>query len=170
MNPLEIYLKELSEIRSSGAAVKETSYYGPLANLLNEIGKTLKPKVKCIINLQNQGAGLPDGGLFTQDQFQKAGDHEPMAGQIPARGVIEVKSTQDDAWVTADGGRVTRYWGKYRQVLVTNYRDFVLMGQDLTGQPVKLETYRLAASEAAFRESTRHPKHTVNACLNPSSG
>jgi|GEM_PF-1064193 hypothetical protein len=43
MNPLGTYLKELSEIRSSGAAVKETSYYGPLANLLNEIGKTIKP-------------------------------------------------------------------------------------------------------------------------------
>ena len=41
MNPLETYLKELSEIRASGAAVKETSYYGPMANLLNEIGKTL---------------------------------------------------------------------------------------------------------------------------------
>ena len=63
MNPLETYLKELSEIRASGAAVKETSYYGPLANLLNEIGKTLKPKVKCIINLQDQGIGLPDEGL-----------------------------------------------------------------------------------------------------------
>lgn len=41
MNPLETYLKVLSEIRSSGAAVKETSYYGSLANLLNEIGKIL---------------------------------------------------------------------------------------------------------------------------------
>lgn len=41
MNPLETYLKELSEIRSSSAAVKETSYYSPLANLLNEIGKAL---------------------------------------------------------------------------------------------------------------------------------
>jgi hypothetical protein len=41
MNPLEIYLKELSQIRSSGAAVKETSYYAPLANLLNGIGKIL---------------------------------------------------------------------------------------------------------------------------------
>jgi hypothetical protein len=49
MNPLEAYLKELSEIRSSGAAVRGTSCYGPLANLLNEIGKTLKPRVKCII-------------------------------------------------------------------------------------------------------------------------
>jgi hypothetical protein len=161
MNPLESYLKELSEIRSSGAAVKETSYYGKLENLLNEIGRTLKPKVKCIINLQNQGAGLPDGGLFTQDQFQKAGDHEPMAGQVPARGVIEVKSTGDDAWVTADGEQVTRYWGKYRQVLVTNYRDFVLVGQGPAGQPVKLETYRLADNEPAFWDAARHYRRTA---------
>lgn len=41
MNPLETYLKELSEIRTSGAATPETSYYGPLANLLNGIGKIL---------------------------------------------------------------------------------------------------------------------------------
>jgi hypothetical protein len=86
---------------------------------------------------------LPDGGLFTQEQFQKAGDHEPMAGQMPARGVIEVKSTGDDAWVTADDEQVTRYWGRYRLVLVTNYRDFILVGQDLTGKPVKLETYKV---------------------------
>ena len=52
-SPLETYLKELSEIRSAGAGVKETSYYGPLAVLLNEIGRTLKPRVKCIINLQD---------------------------------------------------------------------------------------------------------------------
>jgi hypothetical protein len=44
MNPLEEYLQAISEIRSSGAAVKETSYYGPLAALINEIGKTLKAK------------------------------------------------------------------------------------------------------------------------------
>ena len=31
MNPLETYLKVLTEIRSSGAAVKETSWgYGPV--------------------------------------------------------------------------------------------------------------------------------------------
>ncbi|MGO9622271.1 MAG: hypothetical protein ACLPT6_12815 [Desulfobaccales bacterium] len=48
MNPLETRLKELSEIRFSGAAIKETSYYGPLANILNEIGKSLKSKVKYI--------------------------------------------------------------------------------------------------------------------------
>jgi hypothetical protein len=161
MNPLETYLHDLNEIRSSGAAVKETSSYGPLASLFNEIGKTLKPKVKCIINLQNQGAGLPDGGFFTQEQFQKAGDHESMPGQMPARGAIEVKSTKDDALVTADGDQVTRYLGRYRQVLVTNYRDFVLVGQDASDQAVKLEIYRLAESEATFWEAAAHPRRTA---------
>jgi len=35
MNPLETYLKELIEIRGSGSGVNETSYFGPLAILLN---------------------------------------------------------------------------------------------------------------------------------------
>jgi hypothetical protein len=78
MNPLETYLKELSEIRSSGALVKETSYYGPLANLLNEIGKDLKSKVRFIINLQNQGARIPDGGLLTHELFQKPTEFDPL--------------------------------------------------------------------------------------------
>ncbi len=29
MNPLETYIKELFDIRSTGAATPETSYYGP---------------------------------------------------------------------------------------------------------------------------------------------
>ena len=106
MNPLETYLRELRDIRSSGAAVPETSYYTPLANLLNDIGKTLKPRVRCIMQLQNQGAGFPDGGLFTLDQLQNASALEPLLGQLPARGAIEVKSPSNDAWVTADGPQV----------------------------------------------------------------
>ena len=74
MNPLETYLKELRDIRATGAATDETSFYTPLANLLNEIGRSLKPKVRCIINIANAGAGLPDGGFFTPDQFQKGSD------------------------------------------------------------------------------------------------
>ena len=70
MHPLETYIQELRAIRSSGAAVKETSYYPALASLLNEIGAKLKPKVKCIIHLQDTGGGLPDGGLFTEDQIR----------------------------------------------------------------------------------------------------
>jgi hypothetical protein len=65
-----------------------------LERLFNEVGKTLKPKVRCIISLANRGAGLPDGGLFTPDQFQKPTKAKPLPGQIPARGVIEVKPTR----------------------------------------------------------------------------
>ena len=158
MTPLETYLRELRDIRSSGAALKETSYYPALSNLLNEVGKKLKPRVRSIINLANRGAGLPDGGLFTPDQFQRASDAEPLPGQLPARGVIEVKSTKDDAWVIAEGKQVSGYWGKYRQVLVTNYRDFLLLGQDAEGKPVKLESFRFADSEKAFWAAAVHPR------------
>jgi hypothetical protein len=161
MHPLESYLAELREIRTTGAGVKETSYYPALSNLFNELGKTLSPRVRCVINLANRGAGMPDGGLFTADQFKKRADVEPLEGQPPARGVIEVKGTGDDAWVVADGKQVSKYWGKYRQVLVTNYRDFVLVGQDTEGQPAKLETYRLAENEKAFWQAAAQPHKTA---------
>ena len=130
MNPLESYLKDLREIRSTGAAVAETSFYPVLSNLLNEIGKTLKPKVRCVINIANRGAGLPDGGLFTPDQFQKATDAAPKQGQLPARGVLEVKGPADDVRKIAASEQVKRYVKEYGLVLVTNYRDFLLLGRD----------------------------------------
>ena len=43
-------------------------------------------------------------------------------------------------------------------MLVTNYRDFVLVGRDAEGHPAKLETYRLAESEADFWEAAQHPR------------
>lgn len=54
---LETYLRELREIRSTGAGVEEESYYHPLAALLNQLGGKLKPKVKCVLQLANRGAG-----------------------------------------------------------------------------------------------------------------
>ncbi|MGD0076332.1 MAG: hypothetical protein ABSD31_18650 [Candidatus Binataceae bacterium] len=161
MNPLESYLSELSRIRSSGSAAPEVSYYSALSNLLNEVGSQLKPRVRCILNPKNQGAGIPDGGLFTPDQFQRPSEAEPLPGQKPARGVIEAKPASDDAWVTADGKQVSKYWGAYRQVLVTNFRDFVSIGQDAEGNPVKLETYRLAENESAFWAAAAHPRKTA---------
>ncbi|MBD0362469.1 MAG: hypothetical protein ICV55_06785 [Coleofasciculus sp. C3-bin4] len=71
MSAFETYIRDLQEIRATGAAVKETSYYGALEKLLNELGKTLKPRVRCVMQLKNiGGAGMPDGGLFTASQFQ----------------------------------------------------------------------------------------------------
>ena len=143
MDPVEAYLAELSAIRGSGAAVPETSGYGALANLLNAVGHTLKPKVRCLINLANTGAGIPDGGLFVASQFAKgAGDALP--GQLPARGALEVKPASDSAKLVAQSEQVMKYLEKYRQVLVCTYREFVLVGYDADGSPATLESFSLA--------------------------
>ena len=132
MDALEAYLAELSANRLAGA-VPETSGYGPLATLLNEVGRHLKPKVRCVINPANRGAGIPDGGFFIASQFQK-GAAEPLAGQLPARGALEVKPVEADVRVVAESEQVRRYLEKYRQVLVTSYREFVLVGYDADGE------------------------------------
>ncbi|MBD2600806.1 type ISP restriction/modification enzyme [Microcystis viridis] len=157
MNPLVNYFRNLHEIHSSQAAVKETSYYGTLETLLNEIGKTLKPRVRCIINLRNQGAGLPDGGLFNVDQFPKNQELEPFTAIFPERGAIEIKGTREDIKKIAASEQVQKYWQKYGQVLVSNYRDFLLIGRNSQGQPVELEAYSLAPSEAEFWLKTSNP-------------
>ncbi|MGH9631297.1 MAG: type ISP restriction/modification enzyme, partial [Bryobacteraceae bacterium] len=139
------------------AAPSRKPQYPAISTLVNGIGKTLKPRVRCVINIKNRGAGIPDGGLFSSDQLQRRSAEELMEGTIPSRGVIEIKPTSEDAWVISDGQQVSRYWGKYRQVLVTNYRDFVIVGQDAEGKPTKLETYRLAPSEMAFWKDAGRP-------------
>ncbi len=53
MSAFETYIRDLQEISATGAAVKETSYYGALEKLLNELGKTLKPKVRRVMQLKN---------------------------------------------------------------------------------------------------------------------
>jgi hypothetical protein len=63
MTPLEAYLTSLLEIRSSGEAVDETSYYGALETFFNEVGKTLKPKVRCVLQLKNRGVAAPSLAL-----------------------------------------------------------------------------------------------------------
>jgi type I restriction-modification system DNA methylase subunit len=159
MSAFETYIRDLQEIRATGAAVKETSYYGALEKLLNTLGGTLKPKVRCVMQLKNiGGAGMPDGGLFTASQFQKKTGDTPANPTNPERGVIEIKGTGDDAWVVAQTKQVSKYWDQYRQVLVTNYRDFVLIGEDENGQPATLETYRLAKDEKEFWAKVADPK------------
>ena len=129
-DPIEVYFTTLRDIHASGAGVAETSFYPALQALLTSVGAGLKPKVTAIINLRNTGAGIPDGGLFTAPQLK---GWEPGAdtlmGQLPARGAIEVKSPAEDAFVTAEGEQVVRYVERYGLVLVTNLRDFVLVGR-----------------------------------------
>ena len=174
---VEAYFADLGRIHASGGATGERSSYGPLANLLNAVGATLKPKVFCVGELADQGAGHPDFGLYTARQVQRG---SPREGQTPERGVVEVKaagvgasagvssaadahlgrgaSFGDDAWLTAAGEQVSRYWDRYRLVLVTNTRDFVLVGEDAAGRALRLETFRLADSAEDFHHKLEKPR------------
>ena len=156
---VKAYFEDIRKIKTSGAGTAETSYYTPLNNLLNAVGATLKPKVFSIQQLAQQGADHPDFGLFTANQVSKS---QPKQGQLPEAGVIEVKPSGDDAWCTADSTQVTKYWGLYQLVLVTNTRDFVLVGRDAQGNPAKLETLRLADSNVDFETKLQHPAAFAN--------
>ncbi len=152
---VETYFAALRQVRASGGATGERSLYTPLANLLDAIGATLRPKVFCVQELADQGAGHPDFGLYTARQVQKG---RPRQGQAPERGVVEVKPHHDDAWLTAASAQASRYWSRYRLVLVTNCRDFVLLGADAAGRPARLESLRLAPTPADFARRLEHPR------------
>jgi hypothetical protein len=106
----------------------------------------LNPSVRAIINLRNRGAGIPDGLLFTADQLRRREEGtDPGSGgaagfptQLPARGAVEVKGLLDDVGEIVRTEQVGRYLTRYGQVLVTNYREFVLVGRDRVGQPVEM--------------------------------
>ena len=152
---VETYFGDLGRLRASGGATGERSTYPPLTALLNAVGATLKPKVFCVSELADHGAGHPDLGLYAARQAPRGRVRE---GQVPERGVVEVKSADDDAWLTAESDQVSRYWGRYRLVLVTNTRDFVLVGEDAEGLPAKLESFRLAADAEEFDRLLQTPR------------
>ena len=152
---VEAYFADLRRVRASGGATAERSYYQALARLLGAVGATLRPKVFCVPELADQGAGHPDFALYTARQVQKG---RPRRGQLPERGVVEVKGVDDDAWLTAASDQVSRYWGHYRLVLVTNLRNFVLVGADGAGGPAELETFRVADVADDFWEKVENPR------------
>ena len=151
----EGYFADLRRVWASGGGTQERSLYGPLDNLLTAVGATLRPKVFCVQELADQGAGHPDFGLYAAKQVQKGA---PREGQTPECGVVEVKPPADDAWLTASSGQASRYWERYRLVLVTNARDFVMLGEDAHGRPATLETLRLAGSESDFLRRLENPR------------
>jgi hypothetical protein len=99
--------------------------------------------------------------LYNKKQCQK-GQPKPGQGEIPERGVVEVKPLSDDTWQTAKGKQASKYFDRYRLVLVTNYRDFRLMGEDSAGKPTQREFYSLAPDEASFWATAAHPVKTAN--------
>ena len=158
VHPVDSYLAKLAEIRASGHATDETSYYPALEALLAEIGKRLKPRVSPVLQLKNRGADHPDGGLFTQDQLRKNAAPDDFAIQPPNRGAVEVKGLADELSHTIQSEQVKKYLGLYGQVLLTNYREFRVVTTGEDGKPRALETLTLAKNEAAFWALAAHPR------------
>ena len=152
---VETYFADLARIYASGGATGERSSYGPLANLLNAVGATLRPKVFCVGELADQGAGHPDFGLYAAHQVQRG---RPRQGQVPERGVVEVKAPDEDTGSTAIREQVVRYRRRYDLVLVTNLRAFALVVPDETGGERALETFVLAASAGDFARKLETPR------------
>ena len=115
---LETFLNTVRGVHGTSGGTKETSYYTAINNLLDGIGNGLKPKVRCVMQLKNLGAGNPDGGLFTADQFDRKTSEVKNLG-APSRGVIEVKSSAEPVDDTAASNQVSKYWDRYKLVLVT---------------------------------------------------
>ena len=152
---VEAYFADLGRIRASGGATGERSAMGPLANLLNAVGATLKPKVFCVSELADQGSGHPDFGLYAAKQVQKG---QPRKGQIPERGVVEVKSARENTQTGIVRDQVRRYWDRYRLVLVTNLREFALVGPDTDGRETTLESFCLAESADDLHRKLEKPR------------
>ena len=161
MPPVRAYLTACARIHRL-PGTDERSFGPALSELLNAIGGDLSPAVTCVMELQNQGEGHPDGGLFTPDQqvnpqgdsdaplFAKAASNG--SGPIPARGAIEVKPPTDSLNALANSDQVARYLSRYGTVLLTNLRDFRLVGtpKGKNGHLETLESFTVADSDAAF--------------------
>lgn len=81
---VEAYVSELRDIHTSRAAVSETSYYPALAKLFDAAGAHVKPKVRCVMQLRNIGAGMPDDGrqLFPELEMSALGGCRPCGNSM----------------------------------------------------------------------------------------
>ncbi len=141
------YIADLRAIRSTGSATAETSFYPPIDRLFNAVGQCLKPAVLFSTQLRNSGAGLPDGGFFPQPKRQRR-NAEPEPLQNPERGVVEIKPADYSLNALAAEPQTIRYLRQYGLVLITNLRQFRLLGLG-RGDAVKvLERYTLAETAA----------------------
>lgn len=86
--------------------------------------------------------------------FGKLDVPNPIATTLPSRGVVEVKGTGEEVREIMRDEQILKYLKKFRQVLVTNYRDFLLVVLDDQGQPQALEGYQLAPTAQAFWKAT----------------
>ena len=156
MHPVEDYAADIRKVLFSAVGLPEPSHYPALAALLEAAGTGLKPRVRCVAQLADLGAGVPDFGLFTADQLGRAADLQ-VSGQPPARGVVEAKGPTADLDAITGSTQVGEYVRRYGAVLLTNYWDFRLLEAD-DGRPRLVEQFRLAESADAFTKALAQPR------------
>ncbi len=154
---VEEYFDGLRKIRLTGGSTDERSNYEPLIKFINAIGSTMRPKVFCVGELADQGAGHPDIGLYTTSQIQQG---KPREGQIPERGIVEVKSTKEDMETISASDQINLYWSHYKLVLITNFREFRLITSESnnSSKRVDSETFLLADNEEEFDTLLKQPR------------
>ena len=149
------YLKAIAAVQHIGTP--ELSHYTALDNLFDAVGAELKPPVRAIVHPSEPGSDQPDIGFFSD-----AGKQTLLTADTADRGVVEVKSADADLEQIIKSDQVARYWRTHRLVLVTNLRQFALVGEDSDGAKSVLERYSLAESVDEFTEQLRHPQATAN--------
>ncbi len=160
---LERFLKALYEVHSVGVALPETSYYPDIKRLLEDVGASLSPKVRPVIQIRNQGSGIPDGGLFVVRPSGPVHSSDPMEASAPERGALEVKPPDRDLTAIVGSSQVRRYLERYGKVLVTTLRAWTLIVMGPTGRGKRVETYTIAPSAGAFWALAADPKEWAQA-------
>ena len=142
------YLQAISKVSLVGTP--ELSHYTALDNLFVAIGEELTPKVRAVVHYSESNPGQPDLGFFSANNPQ------------PDRGVVEVKGADANLNDLIASDQVDDYWQTHKLVLVTNLREFALVGQNHEGAKRTLERYNLADSSATFDDLLKHPVAASN--------
>ena len=150
---VKAYLDAISRISRVGTP--ELSHYTALDNLFDAIGDQLKPKVRAVVHHSEAGGDQPDLGFFA------AAAKEPLSGS-PDRGVVEVKGSEADLDHLIASEQVAKYWRTHKLVLVTNLRQFALVGENSSGTKTTLERCALAETDDQFEELLKHTTRAAN--------
>jgi hypothetical protein len=162
MDAFDTYLRELARIDGLDSSTDELSFYTALDNFLSAVGEELDPSVTAVMQLSDQGSGMPDGGLFLERNLDVHDLDDELDGHVPECGAIEVKGADADIESIVDSDQIQRYASAYRRVLVTNLHTFAYVTGEEGGTKI-LETVSFADGLESLREATEHPGETADA-------
>jgi hypothetical protein len=112
----------------------------------------------CVLTTKNRGAGVPDGGLFVLSRTVASEGPDAMVARSPERGAMEVKGPGKNARQVARTPQVLKYLKRYGKVLVTTYREFIVVSLGSDGNAVHGEFFSLITSEDAFWTMTQQAR------------